>query len=141
MRVVILMVTLLTLIPTYGIRESAAADGVTWGDRGRCTEVSNRRFLIRVNCNAADSVTIERGDFPFGVTFGAIGGDDEEPRRRPGRGRPNRPDCEPSYPTLCLPPTTRDTLNCPDIAERNFPVRGRDPHDFDGNEDGVGCEE
>lgn len=48
--------------------------------------------------------------------------------------------CDPSYPTLCLPPGTPD-LDCSDIAERGFPVLPPDPHRLDGSDgDGVGCE-
>src|SRR5262245_16387491 len=51
--------------------------------------------------------------------------------------------CAPSYPTVCIPPPPPD-LNCSDISFRNFVVRwdvaDPDPHHFDGNRDGVGCE-
>ncbi|GAA4452377.1 hypothetical protein [Phytohabitans houttuyneae] len=47
--------------------------------------------------------------------------------------------CDPSYPTLCIPPGAAD-LDCGDIPQKRFPVRQPDPHDFDGNKDGVGCE-
>ena len=48
-------------------------------------------------------------------------------------------DCDPSYPTLCIPPGSPD-LDCGDITDRRFQVLPPDPHRFDGNEDGVGCE-
>ena len=47
--------------------------------------------------------------------------------------------CEPSYPTLCIPIGSSD-LDCPDIVARRFPVTGADPHRFDGDDDGIGCE-
>jgi hypothetical protein len=51
--------------------------------------------------------------------------------------------CAASYPTVCIPPPPPD-LNCGDIPYRNFRVRwdvpGPDPHHFDGDHDGVGCE-
>ena len=51
--------------------------------------------------------------------------------------------CAPSYPTVCIPPPPPD-LNCADIPYRNFPVRydvpDPDPHHFDGDHDGIGCE-
>ena len=49
------------------------------------------------------------------------------------------PNCHPSYPTVCIPPPPPD-LDCGDIPFRRFPVVGDDPHRFDGNNDGVGCE-
>ena len=33
-----------------------------------------------------------------------------------------------------------DDLNCEDIDERNFLVGNNDPNDFDGDNDGIGCE-
>jgi micrococcal nuclease len=47
--------------------------------------------------------------------------------------------CHPSYPTVCIPPSPPD-LDCGDIAFRRFSVVGSDPHNFDGDGDGVGCE-
>lgn len=47
--------------------------------------------------------------------------------------------CDPSYPDVCIPPPPPD-LDCAEIAERNFRVVGADPHRFDGDHDGVGCE-
>jgi hypothetical protein len=47
--------------------------------------------------------------------------------------------CDPSYPDFCIPPPPPD-LNCADIGETDFTVQGADPHGFDGDHDGVGCE-
>lgn len=47
--------------------------------------------------------------------------------------------CDPSYPSVCIPPPPPD-LDCGDIAFRRFTVLPPDPHGFDGNHDGVGCE-
>ena len=47
--------------------------------------------------------------------------------------------CDPSYPSVCIPPPPPD-LDCGDIPHRDFPVVGADPHRFDGNHDGRGCE-
>lgn len=47
--------------------------------------------------------------------------------------------CDPSYPDVCIPPPPRD-LDCGDISHRRFRVVGADPHRFDGDHDGVGCE-
>ncbi|MCB0969532.1 MAG: hypothetical protein KDB37_22060, partial [Ilumatobacter sp.] len=46
--------------------------------------------------------------------------------------------CHPSYPTVCIPPAPPD-LDCGDIPHRNFVVLPPDPHNFDGNHDGIGC--
>jgi hypothetical protein len=56
---------------------------------------------------------------------------------------PSRGKCAASYPTVCIPPPPPD-LNCADIPYRNFRVLWNvpdpDPHHFDGNHNGVGCE-
>ena len=47
--------------------------------------------------------------------------------------------CDPSYPDVCIPPAPPD-LDCGDVAYRRFRVVGSDPHRFDADHDGVGCE-
>jgi hypothetical protein len=51
--------------------------------------------------------------------------------------------CAASYPDECIPPPPPD-LDCSDIPYRNFRVLWNvpdpDPHHFDGNHDGIGCE-
>jgi hypothetical protein len=47
--------------------------------------------------------------------------------------------CSPAYPGVCIPPPPPD-LNCGDIPYRNFTVLAPDPHNFDGDRDGIGCE-
>jgi hypothetical protein len=47
--------------------------------------------------------------------------------------------CDPSYPTVCIPPPP-PYLNCGDIAFTNFQVLPPDPHRFDGDHDGIGCD-
>lgn len=52
---------------------------------------------------------------------------------------PSGGNCSPAYPTVCIPPPPPD-LDCGDIPYRNFTVLPPDPHKFDGDHDGVGCE-
>jgi hypothetical protein len=55
--------------------------------------------------------------------------------------------CDPSYSNYCIKPSETD-LDCnwdgnvkPDqIPDKNFPVGKSDPHRFDGNKNGIGCE-
>ncbi len=47
--------------------------------------------------------------------------------------------CDPSYPTVCIPSPPPD-VDCGDITFRHFEVKPPDPHRFDGNRDGVGCQ-
>jgi hypothetical protein len=48
--------------------------------------------------------------------------------------------CDSSYPDTCIPPPPPN-LNCDDDGvPENFEVVGSDPHGFDGDNDGIGCE-
>ena len=50
--------------------------------------------------------------------------------------------CHPSYPDFCIPPPPPD-LNCTSpliTGRKNFTVLQPDPHRFDADRDGVGCE-
>lgn len=47
--------------------------------------------------------------------------------------------CDPSYPTVCIPPPPPD-LDCGEISFRDFTVLQPDLHNFDNDNDGVGCE-
>lgn len=60
----------------------------------------------------------------------------------PPRSAPRAPSgqsCDPSYPGVCIPPPPPD-IDCTEIPYSNFTVIGSDPHGFDGDGDGVGCE-
>lgn len=46
--------------------------------------------------------------------------------------------CDPSYPTVCIP--SGPDLDCGDVPHRWFTVLAPDPHGFDREGDGVGCE-
>jgi len=63
------------------------------------------------------------------------------PTRTPAPTRAPAGNCHPAYPTVCIPPPPPD-LDCGDIPYRNFPVDHRygDPHRFDRDQDGIGCE-
>jgi micrococcal nuclease len=67
----------------------------------------------------------------------------EREAREAGRGvwgacvDPNA--CDPAYPDACIPPPPPD-LDCDDVDERRFTVLPPDPHHFDGDGNGVGCE-
>ena len=47
--------------------------------------------------------------------------------------------CDPAYPSVCIPPPPPD-LDCADIPYRGFQVLPPDPHNFDGDHNGIGCE-
>ena len=47
--------------------------------------------------------------------------------------------CDSSYPNLCIAPPP-PTLACDDVEATNFEVQSPDPHGFDVDNDGIGCE-
>ena len=53
--------------------------------------------------------------------------------------------CDPHYPTVCMPPSPPD-FDCADLSFRGFQVLHTptpatpDPHSFDNNFDGIGCQ-
>ncbi len=51
----------------------------------------------------------------------------------------NNSNCSACYPTICIPDPPPD-LDCKDIRAKNFTVLNCDPHRFDGDGDGIGCE-
>ncbi|MFM6205336.1 hypothetical protein [Planktothrix sp.] len=61
--------------------------------------------------------------------------------------QPTQPtqNCDPAYPKdlagneICIPSPPPD-LNCKDISYRQFVVLDPDPHNFDSDKDGIGCE-
>ena len=57
----------------------------------------------------------------------------------PQSALPPATECDPAYPTVCIPSPPPD-LDCKDITFRRFTVLPPDPHRFDGDHDGVGCE-
>jgi len=55
------------------------------------------------------------------------------------QGNNSSNNCDSSYPDICV--TTSSTkLTCLDIPYRNFKVLAPDPHEFDSDGDGIGCE-
>ena len=46
---------------------------------------------------------------------------------------------DPSYPDVCIASPPPD-LNCADVGDKGFTVLSPDPHGFDRDGDGVGCE-
>jgi endonuclease YncB( thermonuclease family) len=115
------------------VREGAAAPYFYGGDTGR---YANRLLSAAKAAKAA-----RRG------LWGACPGTVLDPYRQvetrqkdpTPRGLVPRGGCDPSYPTVCIPPFPPD-LDCSDVPHKRFRVVGTDPHGFDGDRDGIGCE-
>jgi hypothetical protein len=56
-----------------------------------------------------------------------------------GVGQAVQSECDASYPDVCIPSPPPE-LNCDDVDFRNFRVLSPDPHGFDGDNDGIGCD-
>ncbi len=74
----------------------------------------------------------------FDTDFDGIGCEVGSPSS-PSPPPPTQPSCDPSYPDVCIPPYPPD-LDCGEIGYSNFRVVGNDPHGFDRDKDGIGCE-
>ena len=115
------------------VRDGAAAPYFYRGQRGR--------YAGRLLAAATAAKAARRGLWgacprtvldPYGpVQTGQSGPPAQNPK---ASGR-----CDPSYPTVCIPPPPPD-LDCADVQFRRFKVVPPDPHGFDGDRDGVGCE-
>jgi endonuclease YncB( thermonuclease family) len=91
----------------------------------------NVRYVDRFLAAQRDARSHERG------LWGAVCNQPKpEPMDTGGGGGGN---CDPSYPDVCIPPYPPD-LDCADVSFTNFEVKPPDPHGFDGDFDGVGCE-
>src|SRR5215204_4813950 len=96
--------------------------GATTGGDLNCEDITERNFAIDPNGFDGDNDGI-------GCETGARGEVTE------GGGAA----CDSSYPDTCIPPPPPD-LNCDDVSATDFRVEGSDPHGFDGDNDGIGCE-
>lgn len=78
----------------------------------------------------AGSIVAQQGPEPLThrLTIGNVAGDS------------GRDGCEAAYPTRCIPSPPPD-LDCDEVrVGKPFQVLPPDPHGFDGDKDGMGCE-
>jgi micrococcal nuclease len=114
------------------------------------------RRLLQVNLELVRAGWAEPYTVPPNVRYAELYVQAAREARAKGRGMwaPARPggsspgvkgsspagrNCDPAYPTVCIPPPPPD-LDCSDIPYRGFQVLPPDPHRFDRDGDGVGCE-
>jgi micrococcal nuclease len=96
-------------------------------------------------CGGADRPLVQATPVPTPVPVVATQPPAPPPPPPPVAPPPTQPpvagNCDPHYPTICVPPPPPD-LNCGDIPQyARFTVLAPDPHGFDGNDnDGIGCE-
>src|SRR5215212_1408669 len=111
---------------TVGQTQGGAATG---GDLN-CEDITERNFAIDPN---NDPNGFDRDNDGIGCETGARGEVTE------GEGEGEDDACDSSYPDTCIPSPPPD-LNCDDVSATDFRVEGSDPHDFDRDNDGIGCE-
>ena len=75
----------------------------------------------------------------FDTDYDGIGCESYQPPSPPTESTSTQSNCDPSYPDFCIPPPPPD-LDCGDISQKRFTVLQPDPHRFDGDKDGIGCE-
>lgn len=106
-----------------------------------------------VNAELVRSGYAKASSYPPDVRYQDLFGQLEGEARDAGRGlwatnaclTPAAPtatlgrNCDPSYPDVCIPPPPPD-LDCKDVPYKRFRVLAPDPHRFDGNKGGIGCE-
>lgn len=123
----------------------------------RRKQMSRARAAVQA-CASATVTGVAFFDFPHGQTglapnaielhpILAFSCSSTSPAPPPAPSPPPTPppsaNCAASYPDECIPPPPPD-LDCKDIPYRNFRVLWNvpdpDPHHFDGNHNGIGCE-
>ena len=120
---------------SYNLNEAAIASGFSKLDVPYCanSEFGTHSWAINYGCGyeapsySPPSYTPPKSSPPKS----------EPPKSEPPESTPT-PSCDPSYPDFCIPPPP--DLNCSDISQKDFTVYQPDPHHFDGDKDGIGCE-
>jgi len=115
-------------------------DGQTQGSYGRivgviyCNGVNLNEAILEKGYGDLSSGFCDESEFSgeaWAQEFGCA--------KKTSESTTQKTSCDPSYPDFCIPPSPPD-LDCKDIPQKRFTVIGSDPHRFDGDGDGIGCE-
>jgi hypothetical protein len=133
------------------IAEAPSPSCTARATRTRRSQMTQARSAVRL-CSSAVVTGVAFFDFKHGQTGVAPNAIELHPilgfrclsaSPPPPPAPPPGTNCAASYPDECIPPPPPD-LNCADIPYRNFRVLWNvpdpDPHHFDGDKDGIGCE-
>jgi len=93
------------------------------------SEFSGDNWAQSYGCKEEKSVAKISVDTPKDIVI-------DDPKEIPKETGEN---CDSSYPDFCIPSPPPD-LDCKDIPQKRFTILQPDPHRFDGDKDGVGCE-
>jgi hypothetical protein len=102
------------------------------------------RWDLAVDPRERDALAADIGDCPtttMAYLPAGSAGEGAGATAPPGSAGPTASggECDPAYPTVCIAPPPPD-LDCADVPFRDFQVLPPDPHRFDGDGDGIGCE-
>ena len=86
------------------------------------SEFSSESWAQKFGCGASSNIPVKSSE-----------------STKPNERTKSTSNCDPSYPDFCIPPPPPD-LDCKDIPQKRFTVLQPDPHRFDGDKDGIGCE-
>jgi micrococcal nuclease len=101
--------------------------------RAAQTFARDRQFGLWSACGGHEPLAAAPSSAPTSIAAPAVPPPANAPAAAPAGN------CDPSYPDVCIPPPPPD-LDCGDITARRFTVLPPDPHHFDGDHDGIGCE-
>ena len=133
------------------ILETDVSDTDRYGRLLRYIWVRSSGSWLMVNLELVRRGFANASSYPPDVKYQELFRQAERRARQAGRGlwgatpapAPTSPpatgNCDPSYPGVCIPRYPPD-LDCGDIPFRRFTVVQPDPHGFDADLDGVGCE-
>ena len=121
-------------------------DGQTQGSYGRiigviyCNGMNLNEEILVADLGILSSGFCSSSEFSTHAWAQRYGCSYEEPPKTTiPSTQTQQPSCDPSYPDFCIPSPPPD-LDCKDIPQKRFTVIGSDPHRFDGDKDGIGCE-
>jgi len=120
-------------------------DGQTEGSYGRiiaviyCNDLNLNEELLDSSLGYLSSGFCSRSEFASSSWAQKHGCSDSYEPKTTTPPAEIKEDCDPSYPDFCIPTPPPD-LDCGDIPQKRFTVLPPDPHRFDGDKDGIGCE-
>src|SRR5215212_5803677 len=122
----------------YTIRWDLDDDGIVESNEETVVATFSEAGTYNVNLDVTDSEDQTASD-SVEITVEEAPVENSSTVEQPATEETQETACDPSYPDMCIPPPPQN-LTCDDIGARNFEVLPPDPHGFDGDNDGIGCE-
>lgn len=123
-------------------------DGQILGSYGRlvgmikCNDLILNEELLDANLGHFEDRFCSSSEFAnthWAIKHGCTPESEEKSEVTVQKNQNDKSKCDESYPDFCIPYSPPD-LNCNDISQKEFTVLSPDPHGFDGDGDGIGCE-